>query len=122
MNQNPNPSTETQESFHNFFPTINIKRSRKQKIDIPLPEAREEEEESESFLFCATNLQKTWCVPKPPSDQAALYDNKNYACGRRVDCGVAQKGTPCFDPHNFHPSSFSDSFNIPPDRSRTAHD
>ena len=56
--------------------------------------------ESELFLFCATNLQKTCCVPKPPSDQAALYDNKNYACGRRVDCGVAQKGTPCFDPHN----------------------
>ncbi|OWM88556.1 hypothetical protein CDL15_Pgr002323 [Punica granatum] len=46
-----------------------------------------------------SNLQKTWCVAKPSSDQATLLANINYACSQ-VDCKVIQKGCPCFYPDN----------------------
>ncbi|XP_072967088.1 major pollen allergen Ole e 10-like [Typha angustifolia] len=41
--------------------------------------------------------QKTWCVAKPSSDEATLLANINFACSQ-VDCGVLQKGSPCFYP------------------------
>ncbi|CDP06072.1 unnamed protein product [Coffea canephora] len=41
--------------------------------------------------------QKTWCVAKPSSDQAALLNNINYACSQ-VDCRILQKGCPCSSP------------------------
>ncbi|KDO52112.1 hypothetical protein CISIN_1g034483mg [Citrus sinensis] len=45
------------------------------------------------------NGQKTWCVAKPSSDQAALLANINYACSQ-IDCRILQKGYPCFYPDN----------------------
>ncbi|KGN55016.1 glucan endo-1,3-beta-D-glucosidase [Cucumis sativus] len=54
-----------------------------------------------SFLsgrdLLALNAQKTWCIPKPSSDQATLLANINYACAQ-VDCRIMQKGCPCSYP------------------------
>ncbi|OIV92473.1 hypothetical protein TanjilG_02236 [Lupinus angustifolius] len=43
--------------------------------------------------------QKTWCVAKPSSDQAALSSNINYICSQ-VDCKIIQSGNPCSTPDN----------------------
>ncbi|XP_030525187.1 glucan endo-1,3-beta-glucosidase-like [Rhodamnia argentea] len=45
------------------------------------------------------NAQKTWCVAKPSSEQAALMANVDYACSQ-VDCQILQKGCPCSYPDN----------------------
>ncbi|GMJ05355.1 hypothetical protein like AT1G78520 [Hibiscus trionum] len=45
------------------------------------------------------NVQKSWCVAKPSSDQATLLANIDFACSQ-VDCRVMQKGCPCFSPDN----------------------
>ncbi|KAJ8626871.1 hypothetical protein MRB53_020178 [Persea americana] len=44
--------------------------------------------------------QRTWCVAKPSSDEAALRENVNYACSQ-VDCSILHKGCPCSSPDNF---------------------
>ncbi|XP_010540133.1 PREDICTED: major pollen allergen Ole e 10 [Tarenaya hassleriana] len=49
--------------------------------------------------FIMVNAQKTWCVAKPSSDQAALLENINYACSQ-VDCRIISRGCPCFSPDN----------------------
>ncbi|XP_022976886.1 glucan endo-1,3-beta-D-glucosidase-like [Cucurbita maxima] len=41
--------------------------------------------------------QKTWCLPKPSSDQATLLGNIDFACSK-VDCKIIQEGGSCFDP------------------------
>ncbi|XP_020105788.1 major pollen allergen Ole e 10-like isoform X2 [Ananas comosus] len=41
--------------------------------------------------------QRTYCVAKPSTDEATLAANLNYACSQ-VDCGVLQRGGPCFYP------------------------
>ncbi|XP_020248825.1 glucan endo-1,3-beta-D-glucosidase-like [Asparagus officinalis] len=43
--------------------------------------------------------QKTWCVAKPSSSQATLWENLNYACSQ-VDCGIIREGCACFKPDN----------------------
>ncbi|KAL3736084.1 hypothetical protein ACJRO7_025089 [Eucalyptus globulus] len=50
-------------------------------------------------LVKIVNAQKTWCLAKPSSDQAALLANINFACSQ-VDCQILQKGCPCFYPNN----------------------
>ncbi|KAF9587863.1 hypothetical protein IFM89_006117 [Coptis chinensis] len=50
------------------------------------------------YFFWA--LQKTWCVGKPSSDQAALQANIDYVCGSQVDCSIVLKvGCPCYIPN-----------------------
>ncbi|WOL02236.1 major pollen allergen Ole e 10 [Canna indica] len=57
------------------------------------------------LLICITsggtlqlvNAERTWCVAKPSLDEATLLSNINYACSQ-VDCGVLQRGCPCFFP------------------------
>ncbi|XVF06601.1 hypothetical protein REPUB_Repub06bG0063200 [Reevesia pubescens] len=44
-------------------------------------------------------MQKTWCVTKPSSDQATLLRKINFACSQ-VDCRVTQKGCPSFSLDN----------------------
>ncbi|KAF9587861.1 hypothetical protein IFM89_006115, partial [Coptis chinensis] len=44
-------------------------------------------------------LQKTWCVGKPSSDQAALQANIDYVCGSQVDYSIVLKvACPCYTP------------------------
>ncbi|KAI3466007.1 hypothetical protein Pfo_022670 [Paulownia fortunei] len=45
------------------------------------------------------HAQKSWCVAKPSSEQGTLLANIEYACSQ-VDCGILQKGCPCFTPDN----------------------
>lgn len=45
------------------------------------------------------NLQKTWCMAKPSSDEKVLQANINYACSN-VSCAVIQPGGPCYNPNN----------------------
>lgn len=51
------------------------------------------------MIKCSLILQKTWCVAKPSADESALLENIDYAC-THVDCGIFQKGCPCFYPDN----------------------
>ncbi|XP_020102528.1 major pollen allergen Ole e 10-like [Ananas comosus] len=41
--------------------------------------------------------QKTWCVARPSTDDAALKENIEFACSM-VNCGIIQSGGPCFNP------------------------
>lgn len=51
--------------------------------------------------MCVHELQKTWCVAKPSTDEATLRNNIKYACEQpHVDCGVLREGCPCFIPNN----------------------
>jgi hypothetical protein len=52
-----------------------------------------------SFLKFILEVQKTWCVAKPSSDQATLLANINFACSQ-VDCRILQRGCPCYSPDN----------------------
>ncbi|KAG0498264.1 hypothetical protein HPP92_002571 [Vanilla planifolia] len=51
------------------------------------------------FLFTSglAQAQRSWCIAKPSSDVATLLENINYACSQ-VDCGMIQRGRPCFEP------------------------
>ncbi|KAK4798887.1 hypothetical protein SAY86_024252 [Trapa natans] len=50
-------------------------------------------------IFEAANAQRTWCIPKPSSDQPTLLANIDFACSH-VDCSIFQKSGPCFHPDN----------------------
>lgn len=45
-------------------------------------------------------MQKTWCVAKPSSQDKPLLDNIAYVCDQ-VDCGILNKGGPCYLPNNY---------------------
>lgn len=42
--------------------------------------------------------QKTWCVAKPSTEEAALQENIDFACSH-VDCGVLRSGCACSAPN-----------------------
>ncbi|KAK8962431.1 Glucan endo-1,3-beta-D-glucosidase [Platanthera guangdongensis] len=49
-------------------------------------------------LACeSTDPLKTWCVAKPSTKEEDLQNNIQFACSK-IDCGLIQRGGPCFDP------------------------
>ncbi|XP_031500986.1 glucan endo-1,3-beta-D-glucosidase-like [Nymphaea colorata] len=53
------------------------------------------------LLYDQGNVQKTWCVAKPSTDDETLRRNFNFSCSQsHVNCGVLSKGSACFYPDN----------------------
>ncbi|KAK8951847.1 Glucan endo-1,3-beta-D-glucosidase [Platanthera zijinensis] len=66
----------------------NLKKKKAYKTSLP----------KDRVLACeSTDPLKTWCVAKPSTKEEDLQNNIQFACSK-IDCGLIQRGGPCFDP------------------------
>ncbi|KAF3436597.1 hypothetical protein FNV43_RR23689 [Rhamnella rubrinervis] len=64
-------------------------------------ESRNFSTESYQEANTGDEIQATWCIAKPSTEDEKLRENIEYSCGQSgVECGTIQTGGSCFNPDN----------------------